>query len=72
MEKIINTFSERLSEAMQERDISQYRLAALTGIPQSTISRYLGGKREISICYLVPICKALEVSSDYLLGLSDY
>jgi transcriptional regulator with XRE-family HTH domain len=35
------------------------------------ISRYVHGGRIISVPILIDICKALNVSADYLLGLSE-
>lgn len=72
MEEVIKTFAQQLNEAMQEQHMTQYRLSQLTGIPQATLSRYLSGKREIGIYYLVLICRTLNVSADYLLGLTEY
>ena len=72
MENTVLIFSDRLGEVMKERHVTQYALSKATGIPQATISRYLGCKREIGICNLALISQTLGVSSDYLLGLSDY
>ena len=38
---------------------------------QTQYSRYERGENEIKVNVLIDICTALNVSSDYLLGLSD-
>jgi len=40
------SFSERLKQAMVERNMTQAELSALTGIGKSSISQYLSGKNE--------------------------
>lgn len=64
--------TQRIKEVLAEKSISAYRLAILTGISQPNISRFLNCKIEISIVNFLKICRALDVSADYLLGLSDY
>ena len=62
---------ERLKEAMKMRGMNQYELADASLVSAPTISHYVKGKRGIYFDGLVSICKALNVSADYLLGLSD-
>lgn len=65
-------FSERLKIAMAIRQYTVEDLAARTYTSQSTISMYRCGKRLPNIEILRLIAKELRVSSDYLLGLSDF
>ena len=65
-------FSERLKIAMTIRQYTVEDLAARTHTSQSTISMYRSGKRLPNIIILRLIAKELRVSSDYLLGLSDF
>ena len=65
-------FSERLKIAMTIRQCSVESLASRTHTSQSTISMYRCGKRLPNIEILRLIAKELRVSSDYLLGLSDF
>lgn len=62
---------ERLKLAMKRRGINQAKLAEETLVSPSTISHYMKGKRGIYYETLVAICKALNVSADYLLGLKE-
>ena len=65
-------FSERLKIAMTIRQYTVEDLATRTHTSQSTISMYRCGKRLPNILILRLIAKELRVSSDYLLGLSDF
>lgn len=50
---------------------SQFRLAELTGLSVPYISLVENGKKRPSLHALIEISKALELSLDYLLGLSS-
>jgi len=65
-------FSERLKIAMSIRQYTVEDLALRTHTSQSTISMYRSGKRLPNIEILRLIARELRVSSDYLLGLSDF
>lgn len=67
----MNKFSERLLECMQVSGITQSELAKRIGMSKSVVNEYCTGKKKPSIEVLVEICKALNESSDYLLGLVD-
>ena len=52
----------KIKEARENKDMSQYRLAELTGINRSTIKRYEDNHiKKISLDNLIKICKALEI-----------
>lgn len=65
------TFIKRLIELMEEKNMTQVELAKLVGTTNVTISRYLSGQRNPQIEIVTRIAKILNVSIDYLLGLSD-
>jgi len=67
----MNTFSQRLKESLKINNISQLELAKRIGMSQTVINNYCSGKRQPSLDVLILICKALDESSDYLLGLDD-
>ena len=53
---------EKIKELRENKGISQYRLAELTGINRSTINRYENGSiQKISFDNLLKICEALEI-----------
>jgi len=62
-------FCTRLKEV--RNSFSQNEFAKRLGIPQSSYSRYESGKNEPDYELLVSICRIFNVSSDWLLGLTD-
>lgn len=53
---------EKIKSVREEKGISRYKLSQMTGISESTLSRYERGLiRKISIENLKKICKALEI-----------
>lgn len=64
-------FSQRLSRLLDSRNIKQNELAEAAKTTEATISRYLAGERAPHADILVEISKFLNVSTDYLLGVTD-
>ncbi|MDE5911453.1 MAG: helix-turn-helix domain-containing protein [Clostridia bacterium] len=64
-------FKDRLNEIIYEKQMTQSLLAKKIFLTQSTVSRYCNGNIMPPIDILVSICKELDVSADYLLGLTD-
>ena len=71
MENKNMVLANRLSKAMAYRKVYQYELSKITGITPVSISRYLSGIRFPRGTEIIKISNALNVSSDYLLGLDD-
>ena len=67
--KRIDTFGERLNTVMYEQKITQAELDKRTGIGRANISRYVCNKQMPTVDSLITICKTLNVSADWLLGL---
>lgn len=65
------TIGQRLKKILNDRGMMQKELAEKIGVSEMVISRYIHGGRIISVPILIEICKALNVSADYLLGLSE-
>lgn len=72
MNKRKNNFSDRLKRARLQRKLSQNDLHYRSGVAISAICHYERGYRvpKYSSIYIA-LSKALEVSVDYLLGLTD-
>lgn len=70
MEKITK-FQQRFNEILQYSNIKQTELAKAANVSKQCISDYKSGKSEPSIDTLFLLCKALDVSANYLLGLED-
>jgi len=64
-------FSERLRKITNEQDLSVTALSNLAGIAQPSLSMYLSGDRLPDAEVITRLCRALNVSADWLLGLSD-
>lgn len=67
----MSKFGERLKELRVENNITQAKLASLTGINQTSISAYELQKIRPTDEVIVVFAKFFKVSSDYLLGLED-
>jgi len=63
--------SNRLKQAITSKGITQRQLAVLCDTTEVSVSRWVRGKRIPDAEMLYKLCKALNVSADYLLGLSD-
>lgn len=67
-----NILGNRIKETLEKKNKTQSDLCRETGIKRSTISAIITGVRDNpNIDLLVSIAKALDVSIDYLVGLSD-
>ena len=56
-------------EILQEKKLSGYRLAKLTGIPQSTISDWVTGTKNIlkaEFTNVMTVCEVLEITAEEL------
>ena len=65
-------FSTRLNFVMLWRDYSSQELAQQLYVGRSTMRGYLTGHRMPDLDTLTHIAIILDVSTDFLLGLSDY
>lgn len=62
MEKL----GERIAVLIKERHISQKDLAAMVGVTESALSRYINNEREPKIEVLANLATALNTTIDYL------
>lgn len=68
---ICTTIGQRIKYERQIKNYSQETLAKLIGMTQDSISLWENDKRIPDTIYIIKLCKALEISADYLLGLED-
>ena len=61
----------RLKELREDRDISQKVLAEYLCVKQNTYSQYENGQRQLPIEVLIKLAKYYNVSTDYILEISD-
>lgn len=62
---------DNLRTILNQRGLTQSKLAEMTDMTEATISRYLSGTHIPNVEYTAIIASALNVSIDYLMGLSD-
>lgn len=67
----VSKFGERLLKLREERNETQQQLADTIGITRQSLSRYETNDRTPNIDLVYNIAKHYNVSSDYLLGLSE-
>ena len=63
-------FAKRLRELRREKGLSQVELGAMLGYGYTAISGYETGRNEPSFADFIRLCELLDVSADYILGLS--
>ena len=64
----VRTTTQRMKELISKKGISQKQLAKISGLTESTISHYVRGERIPRGVNLIKIAKALDTTTDYLLG----
>ncbi|MDE0932600.1 MAG: helix-turn-helix transcriptional regulator [Novosphingopyxis baekryungensis] len=61
-------FGDRLISARERREMNQAELAKRAGLQAAAIGHFERGRRKPSFANVRALAKALDVSSDYLLG----
>ena len=61
---------DRINSALELRNMKQKDLAKILGVTDNTVSYYVNGTRTPNAEQIIAISQALNVSSDYILGLS--
>lgn len=64
----MSEFSERITDIMSKRNITQKQLAEMANVTESAMSYYVNGTRTPRIQVLSRLAGVLGVSADYLLG----
>ena len=62
----------RLKERRLQLHMTQRQVAEHLGVAQPVYQRFEKGIYECNYAQLVAICKLFDLSSDYLLGLTEY
>ncbi|MBQ8343034.1 MAG: helix-turn-helix transcriptional regulator [Clostridia bacterium] len=63
---------ERLKELREDRKLTQKQVAQLLGLHSITYLHYEKSQREPPLAVLANMAMLFDVSTDYLLGLTDY
>ena len=65
-------FTKRFNEVLKTSGKTQVEIAKAVNVSKQCVNDYKTGKSVPSLETLYLLCKYLEVSSDYLLGLENY
>ena len=68
----IQVIQSRLREAIKSSGISQREIARQMGVSAQTVSKYMRENIFPALDSFAKLCRILDVSSDYILGISDY
>lgn len=71
MQYVLLEMGQRIKRARKEKSLTQEQLAEACNISVSFMGHIERGSRIPSIETLCALCRALDVSSDYLLGLAE-
>lgn len=64
-------FSDNLYDMMQERKVTQRELSEMTGLAESTISKYINGTNIPKATSIVNIAIALDCTTDELIHFGE-
>lgn len=64
-------YTERLKELREDNDLTQEQVAKAIGLKREQYRRYETGINEIKASHIIKFAKFYNVSSDYILGLSN-
>lgn len=67
----METWNEKIKEARRAKGWSQQKVADILGVTRACFSNYEQGTREPTLALLKAICETLDISADYLIGLTD-
>ena len=65
-------FTKRFNEVLQQSGKTQVEIARALNVTKQCVNDYKTGKSVPSLETLYLLCMYLDVSADYLLGLTDY
>lgn len=65
-------FTKRMRDLREDRDFTQDYIAKILNITRQQYQLYESGKRKLPIDLLAELCKFYNVSSDYILGFTDF
>ncbi len=64
-------YNEALKNAREYKELEQKKIAEILQTTQQQVSLYETGKRELKTTQIIKLCKCLNLSADYILGLID-
>ncbi|MDE6411368.1 MAG: helix-turn-helix domain-containing protein [Clostridia bacterium] len=67
----MENFATRLKELRTEKNLSQVQLSKATGLSRSVIGYWESGKKHPTSPAIITLAKYFNVTTDYLLGVTD-
>lgn len=67
----MQNYGERLKKARKQKGLTQTELAEKLGITQKSYQRMETGNHDLKMSTIYQLCKTLEISSDWLIGLKN-
>ena len=64
-------YIKRIRDLREDNDKTQQEIAEILGTSQTMYARYERGANELPIHHLIKLCEFYNVTSDYILGMSD-
>ena len=68
----LEQIQKRLRESIRHSTLSQKEIAKNINVSPQTVSKYMKQNIFPALDTLAKLCKLLDVSADYILGLCDY
>lgn len=68
---MVQTFKERFKEELNQSGLTIQQFADLVGVSPEMVTQYYTTKKLPKLDTFVKICKALNVSADYLLDINN-
>ncbi len=69
--EVVYMYFQRLKDLRNDKDLMQKEIADILNIDQRVYSNYETGKREIPCHLVIKLAKFYNVSSDYILGITN-
>ncbi len=66
--ELVASFNERLKEAVSESRLSQSEISRLSGVPRTSLNKYLAGVSKAGNVYLYSLAQVLNVDVLWLMG----
>lgn len=70
--RIIMNYMVRMRNLREDNDLTQQEVAKILDTSQTMYARYERGANEMPIRHLIKLAKYYDVSTDYLLGLTNF
>ena len=65
------SYQKRIRDLREDANMTQTDIAKILGTSQTMYARYERGASELPIRHLLTLCNFYQVSSDYILGITD-